>query len=227
MTTFSPFTKEEDLTEEDLKRYKKKIEKEEKDGKASAEALTAADKFLQDNPNINIAHLIVHLQRKLLSTTQCCKVLGISPSAFLRLRKKYNIEPIYSLKNNELELRRSVKRIVNRGTVSQYATKNFFNETQLKSIPEDELKITQLRAARSLKFPNGINVGWKWTTRGTHPNGKLRARTDNLSKFNIKVFYFDDRDRYVVHFNGFENKFLTRQEVDKLNFKINKLKAFV
>ena len=211
---------------ESPKRFLVRKSKEEKDNKASMEAFAAAEKFLQDNPNINIAHLIVHLQKKLLSTTQCCKILGISPAAFARLRKKYNIDPIYSLKNNEIELRKSNRRIMLHYVISQYATKNFFNEAQLKSFPKEEIEKIQLRAARSLKFPNGLNVGWKWTPRGTHTSGKLKARTDNLSKFNIKYTYFDDSDRYFVNFSGFENKLLTRREVDKLNFKIGKLKAF-
>ena len=224
MTTFS--LELDDLSEADLKRYQKKIKKEEADGKASAEAFKAAEKFLQDNPNINIAHLILHLQKKLLSTTQCCALLGISPTAFLRLRKKYNIEPIYSLINNEFELRKSNRRIINYHSVSKYATKNFYNEAQLKSIPKEELEKIRLRAARSLKFPNGINVGWAWTSRGTHSNGKLKARTNILSKFNIRTQYLQDTDRYIVDFDGVRGKHLTRQEVDKLNFRVGKLKAF-
>lgn len=210
-------------------RYKKSLLREKRREKAlkdSRAAEVVAQKFLEENPDINVGYLIEHLQKQILSTTQCCSKLGISPNAFLRLRRKYKLEPIYSLKNDPSSLRKSNK-VFHSKKISPLAIKNFYNPKQIKSIPQADISAVQLRAARAFKFPDGENVGWKWTNRGYHMNGKLKARTENLTKLKIKYAYFDKDDKYAIDFDGYRGKYLTRQEVDKLNFKIKKLKAFL
>lgn len=215
-----------DIVEYQDKKYLITQKKREKQSKISDEARIAAAGFLEKNPDVNIGYLIEHLQSKILSTTQCCDKLGISPSAFLRLRKKYNIEPIYSLKNNVFELNKSNKKFLLKN-ISNKAIKNFYNPKQLEIFSENEINTIQVRAARSFKFPNGNNVGWSWTSRGYHVNGKLKARMDNLKKLRIRVFYYEDQDKYSIDFEGYRNKFLSRKEIDDLNFRIAKLKAFL
>src|SRR5574337_1047120 len=79
------------------KKYLLRKKKREQEAKAKIEASNIAEKFLQENPNINIGFVIECLQKKLISTSTCCNKLGISPRSFLRLRKKYKIEPAYTL----------------------------------------------------------------------------------------------------------------------------------
>lgn len=209
------------------KKDKLAAEKRSKLAKADMQAGLVVKKFLEENPTVNVGYVIEHLQSTIVSTTQCCSKLGISPGAFLRLRKKYNIDPVYSLKNTEKDLLKSKKNIYNRHFLNKFAIKNFYNPKQLEVIPQSDIELVQLRAARSLKFPNGENVGWKWTQRGFHPNGKIRARINFLEKQKIRVYYIDSEDKYRIMLKGYEDKKLSRQEIDKLNFKYKKLAAFI
>lgn len=194
-------------------------------GKSTKEASDLAKQILADHPNINIGYLIECLQMPLISTTHCCEVLGISYTAFFRLRKKYSIVPVYSIsKNNQNQ--KSLKTFAPI-IKHKYAKKNFYTKAQLESIPASEIQSIQLRAARSLKFPNGDKTGWKWSPRGYHSNGKLRARTDNLKKFDIKVSYIAAADKYIIEYNTFADKLLSRKEVDNFNIQINKMKHFL
>lgn len=222
---FEPFLKIEKKESPSRQAWEKKREKEYQDSK---KAEVIADKFLEDNPNVNIGYVIKHLQKQIISTTQCCTKLGISPGAFLRLRRKYNIEPAFSLKNNDAKSAKlSNKTFVMPSNLAFKAIKNFYNPKQLNSIPQSEIDKIQVRAARSLGFPNGENVKWKWTRRGFQINGKLKARTDILTKCGIRVSYNTDTDKYTVYFKGYDNRQISRREVDKLNFKIAKLKSFL
>jgi hypothetical protein len=210
--------------------YKKYLASEERKAKAlkeSKNAETVAIKFLTENPDVNVGFLIEHLQKKILSTTQCCVKLGISPSAFARLRKKYNLSPVYSLRNKKEILMKSNRTFYGPVRLNEKAIKNFYNPKQLEIVPESEIKLIQVRAARSLKFPNGDKIGWKWTVRGFHHNGKLKARTDNLTRFKIRVAYVDNQDKYMIHYDGYRDKLHSRKDVDNLNFKLAKLKAFL
>jgi len=84
--------------EKELLRQKKNLKKE-KSTKDSEIALKAVSEFLDKNPNVNIGFVIHHLQSKVMRTIEVCRKLGISPTSFARLRKKYNIESVYEAKN--------------------------------------------------------------------------------------------------------------------------------
>ena len=163
--------------DDDKKKIKRHLKKM-KDIQNSEIARTATLKFLDENPHVHVGYVIEHLYANILSTMQCCEQLKISPNAFLRLRKKYGLEPVYIIKNNP-----SVPQ--KRGYFSSKnikAIKCFYSPKQLKMIPESEIILTQTRAARSLEYPNGKGKPWGWTRRGIHPNGKLQARTNYLKK---------------------------------------------
>lgn len=218
----------DDIKQEESPSRKAWEKKREKDYQDSRKAEIIANKFLEDNPNVNIGYVIGFLQKQILSTTQCCTKLGISPGAFLRLRRKYNIEPAFSLKNKDIKSSKlSNKSFRTPNNLASKAVKNFYNPKQLNSIPQNEIDKIQIRAARSLGFPNGENIKWQWTTRGFQINGKLKARTDILTKCGIRVSYNTDTDKYTVYFKGYDNRQISRKEVDKLNFKIAKLKSFL
>lgn len=215
--------------DDDNNEYYKKIAKKKKIKQAkliidNQKAQVAAAKFLEENPNINIGCLIDQLKSMILSTTSCAEKLGISPASFLRLRKKYKIEPVYTIKNEPNQ----DGRINFLPSFSKKAVKNFYTPHQLDIIPQSEIEIIQIRAARSLKFPNGKGIPWKWKRRGYHANGKLKARTDNLSKYRVFCFYDPEIDRYkVIKAKGAEKEILTKKEVDKLNYQYDKLKVFI
>lgn len=194
--------------------------------KADAEASIVCKKFMDENPNVHVGYLIEHLQSSVISTTSCCKQLGISPGVFLRLRKKHNLEPAYSIKKSQ-ETPFGKKNFFNK-KVSFLAVKNFYNPKQLEFIPKEEIKKAQLQAAVSLKYPNGKGKPWIWTERGFHSeNGKLKARTNNLDKHKIRYRYEPNSDKYFVNLMGYTDKLLTRKEVDKLNFKYGRFEAFL
>lgn len=202
---------------------KKKL-KQEKFIIDNKKAEVVAEKFLKDNPDINIGCLIEQLKSMILSTTSCAEKLGISPSAFLRLRRKYKIEPVYTVKNEP----NHNGKIHFLPSFSKKAIKNFYTPHQLNLIPQAEIYLIQMRSARSCNFPNGKNVPLKWKRRGYHSNGKIKARTDNLSKYRIFCFYNPENDRYhVIKSKGAGKEVLTKKEVDKLNCQYGKLKVFL
>lgn len=208
----------------DHKKYEKRELKKAKSIKDSAEAKAVASKFLEENPHVNIGFIIEHLQNLILSTTKSSEKLGVSPTAFSRLRKKYNISPVYTVKNNKEDKLGKKSFPFN---ASKFAIRNFYTSKQLELIPQTELELVQLRAARSLKNPNGKGVPWKWTSRGYHPNGKLKARTSKLTKYGVRVIYDSASDNYMVMLPDKTNKVLNKKEVDKLNYQYDKLKAFL
>src|ERR1700690_1456419 len=83
----------------DMKKYEKRELKKKKAFKDSEEARTITSKFLDENPHVNVGYVIRHLQSLILSTTKSAEKLGISPNSFARLRKKYNIYPVYTVLN--------------------------------------------------------------------------------------------------------------------------------
>ena len=202
----------EDVTD---KRYIKKMLKQELLAKESEKAKIAITKFLEENPDINIDCAINHIKGMLLSTISSAEKLGISPKAFLRLRKKYNINPVSEIKN-------SPKAKGFAPHISKKATKNFYNTYQLQRIPKSEIDLVQKRAGSSFKLGTKI----KWEMRGYHSNGKLKARTDCLHKYGFNTYYDQVNNRYSVQKDG-QITFLSKKEVDSLNLKYLKLKSFV
>lgn len=182
------------------------------------ESRSATEKFLEQNPDININCVIEHLQNLTLSTTNCARKLGISPRAFTRLAKKYKLEPVYIMEKSKNRNQFLPK-------VSPYAVKYFYTSQQISRIPQSEIDLVQIRAARSLKFPDGENVPVKWIPRGHETNGKLKARTKNLSKAGVQVIYEPKKEKYMV-FMKTEVLFMSKLEVDKLDCKYGKMKAF-
>jgi hypothetical protein len=187
-------------------------------------ALMAVNNFIQTHPDVNIDCVIDCLKSSTFSSTKCAEKLGISPVAFLRLRKKYNIEPIRILKNNYES--GGVKHFAS--YVSKKATRNYYNEIQLKRIPQSEIDLVQIRAGRALK----INGKVEWKPRGRESNGKLKPQVEALHKHNIYPHFDPKQDKYIIYIhnkNNFalkETKVLTKQEVDKLNNKYKNLEAF-
>jgi len=102
--------------------------------------------------------------------------------------------------------------------INKRAIRKFYTEQQLKIIPEDELKKIQMRAARSLKFPNGDGIPYIWEPRGRHRNGKLKARISNLEQAGILVRYNETNDTYFIRLNKDEDPItLNKKRVDELN----------
>jgi hypothetical protein len=201
--------------ETERKRYAKKLLKQDFLTKESEKAKIAITKFLEENPDINIDYAIIHMKDSILSTIKCAEKLGISPKAFLRLRKKYNIVPVSEIKN-------SYKSKSFAPHFSKKATKNFYSIYQLKRIPKSEIDLSQKRSGSNLKL--GIKI--KWKPRGYHSNGKLKARTDYLSKYGFFVLYNHKDDNYTVNKDD-KNTILSKKEVDVLNQKYLRLKSFV
>lgn len=200
-------------------RKKLKDKLQERNSRDSYAAEIAVSKFLADNPDINIECVIKHIKSQILSTVKCAEMLGISPEAFFRLRKKHNIEPVYIAQNNQ----RSLKSFA--GFISKRAIKNFYTIHQINRIPPEEIELVQMRSARSLKFPNGKNIPVKWAPRGCHSNGKLKAHINHLKKNKIWIEYHAKDNRYYVELNG-NVKVLTKREVDMLNLRYGKIGAF-
>jgi hypothetical protein len=195
------------------------LAKKEEAFKKRTETNIIVEKFLKENPNINIEYVIDCFKSNMLSTNACCIKLGISPAAFSRLKKKYGISPAYVAKKSESSLYKIPPKLPNK------ARKNYYTTEQIKKISPEDISLIQLRAARSLRFPNGIDKPIKWTPRGRHENGKLKARTNILQKLGIRVHYSPDVNKYMVDGKGIRG-FFSKKEVDNFNIRFGKLTAF-
>lgn len=209
----------EDLSPKWKERRRRKEEKAAKDWQAAREV---TDKFLMDNPDVNVGYVIERLKSSILSTHDCCVKLKISHGAFRRLRKKYKIEPVYTAdrKNTLKQIHPHIKK------AALLSVKNFYTHHQIERIPQEEIAKIQMRSARSLGFPKGQNVPLEWRPRGVHSNGKLMARTDILEKFKIKVSYDSALNKYLVKSSN-DTLLMSKKEVDLYNLKISKLKSFI
>jgi hypothetical protein len=195
------------------------IAKKEEAIKKRAETNIIVQKFLKENPNINIEYVIDSFKNNMLSTNACCIKLGISPAAFSRLKKKYGISPAYVAKKSESSLYKIPPKLPNK------ARKNYYTTEQINKISPEDISLIQLRSARSLRFPNGEDKPIKWTPRGRHENGKLKARTNILQKLGIRVHYSPDVNKYMVDGKGIRGLF-SKKEVDGFNIRFGKLTAF-
>lgn len=184
---------------------------------ATIKAQEAATKFLKDHKDINLGLFIEHIKARMLPTTRCCTMLGISPRAFLRLRKKYNIEPVYTARKaqkSNLIGNFSPK-------LSKYATRNYYTEQQLALIPASEILLVQKRFAITF----GKKKPMRWTKRGVNANGKLKPRIDNIQKMHMQVSYDSNIDKYCLR-KGSSDEWLSKAEVDAFNIRCGKLLAF-
>jgi hypothetical protein len=214
------------LTSDFIKRQERKRKREEEYRENRAKAYEVARKFLEQNTDINVGCLVECLNELIIPTIRCAEKLGISPGAFLRLRKKYNITPVYTIRNDKTLNSQPIRKTFAPKS-PKLSVKNFYTEEQLKRIPKEEIELVQLRAARSLKFPNGKNEPFKWERRGKHSNGKLKPRIDALIRSKFHVEYHAEADRYSLKKNN-EVCYadLSRKEVDRLNFKYNRMEVF-
>jgi len=200
----------------DTRMVRKRLEKERLAAKL-LEARKITSKLLEDNPDVNVDFVIDCIKSNILPTIRCAEQLGISPKSFLRLRKKYNIDPVSSIAKKD-KPNKFAKH------VSYKAIRNYYSVYQLKRIPQFEIELSQKRAGKALKLSNKV----EWLARGVEDNGKLKPRTEGLVKHNIYVSYLSKEDKYkVTDFNKRTNILLSRKEVDKLNLQYLRLKAFI
>ena len=85
--------------------------------------------------HVDIQHLIGALQRGLLSTWRAAEELGLSTSAFLRLRRKYGLEPI-----DKEPL-----------WGEPHKMKYLYSPAQLTRIPPLEIELSKRRSAMALR----------------------------------------------------------------------------
>lgn len=196
-----------------LDRLRKEEENKDRD---KAQEIVA--NLLLQNPDLNVKFVVDALKNSLLSTIDCCGKLGISPRAFSRLRKKFNIEPVYVGQNSPDNLK--PLKIFHRKAV-----KYFFTQHQINKIPQEEIEAIQLKSARSLDFPEGQNMPVKWVRNGRHFNGKLKAKIDALNLAGIRVEYDIKDNRYHLVLEG-KLQILSRSEVNKLNARFKRIKSF-
>src|SRR5258708_27109357 len=60
-----------------------------------AEAIANKELTITAGQNVDVGMIIKHLRWSLFSTALAAKRLGLSPRAFLRLRRRYGVEPVY------------------------------------------------------------------------------------------------------------------------------------
>jgi hypothetical protein len=96
----------------------------------------------------------------------------------------------------------------------------------LKRIPQSEIDLVQERSARSLKLSGKV----KWKPLGIEANGKLKPKTEYLTKNGLAVLFDYHTSTYKIYetksFTSIKES-LTRQEVNKINLQYQKLQAFV